>query len=253
MNPRKGRLLARGSIAGGIVVLLACGLAFKDRLLEEYYLYRLQTGSREAQKIAAERLGDMGTARTVPVLLELLLQRTGEERQRFALVAFPVLSRDLIVDRSAALDGDATPSIASRLVDRSLVVPEAQVFAAAALKKLVISSPQPCVSHLAEALSAGSWYKRYLAARFLDCLGPRSKTAIPQLIQALNAPRDRVAQADRAAAARALGRIGSEAREALPALNAIVDEIPTDQNRYARDFASVAITWIEGPDEDFKR
>jgi hypothetical protein len=56
MNPRKGRLLAWGSVVVGVLVLVACAFAFRGRIVEEYWLHKLEFGDLDEQTVAAKRL-----------------------------------------------------------------------------------------------------------------------------------------------------------------------------------------------------
>ncbi len=49
MNPR-GRRIALAAVALGLLTLAGAGLAFKDRLVEEWYLWKLESEDEEEQK-----------------------------------------------------------------------------------------------------------------------------------------------------------------------------------------------------------
>ena len=51
-------------------MLLVAGYAFKDRPIEQWYLWRLESEDEETTKAAVERLGEMGSVRAIPRLLE---------------------------------------------------------------------------------------------------------------------------------------------------------------------------------------
>lgn len=69
MPLRHGKLIAQWSAVLGVAVLLACAVAFRDRIAEEWWLYKLESGDVEGQKVAAERLAESGSVRAVSYLL----------------------------------------------------------------------------------------------------------------------------------------------------------------------------------------
>src|SRR6266568_298947 len=70
------------------------------------------------------------------------------------------------------------------------------------------------VEDLSVKLQSKKPNKRYKAAKALRQLGPGAKQALPELVQSLSDPSAKV----RAAAATAIGRMGSVAEEAAPGL-----------------------------------
>jgi hypothetical protein len=66
---RRGKFLATWTMAGALVTLIASGLAIKDRVLEEWFLWKLEKGCVEERVGAAGRLGEMRSARAVRPLL----------------------------------------------------------------------------------------------------------------------------------------------------------------------------------------
>jgi hypothetical protein len=54
---RKDKAIAISTVAVGIVVLVAVGFAFRNRILELWYLHRVKT--EEDWRVLAERLGDL--------------------------------------------------------------------------------------------------------------------------------------------------------------------------------------------------
>jgi hypothetical protein len=69
MNPRKGRLLAWGSTVGAVLVLVTGVVALRGRIAEEYWLWKLESGNPEVQRVAVEKLGKMRSLRAVPALM----------------------------------------------------------------------------------------------------------------------------------------------------------------------------------------
>ena len=90
MNHSRGRLLAFSTAMLGLMVLVAAGMAARDWMLEEWYLRKLENGDEKQQFVAAQKLGEMGSERAVP-LLELMRQphspasvQDGSNKLRFA-------------------------------------------------------------------------------------------------------------------------------------------------------------------------
>src|SRR2546427_9381966 len=89
---RRGRTIALSTVTIGLVVLAALGFAAKDRLSEEWYLWRLEVGSEEEEADAAEELGELRSVRAVSALVarfkkaswnSLEMIHTGDSRVAF--------------------------------------------------------------------------------------------------------------------------------------------------------------------------
>ena len=65
---RRGQIVALSTAAVGVVVLAVAGIAGKDRIREEWYVWRLEAGSREQKIDAAHTLRRMDLARAIPAL-----------------------------------------------------------------------------------------------------------------------------------------------------------------------------------------
>lgn len=68
---RGGRTIALSTAAMAMVILVAAAILAKDRILEQWYLWRLEVGSEEEQADAAERLGELRSVRAVPALVAM--------------------------------------------------------------------------------------------------------------------------------------------------------------------------------------
>jgi hypothetical protein len=66
----RGKTIALWSAGLGVLVLLAGAVVLRERILEEWHIHKLRTGSPEEARRAAEALGKMGSVRAVPALLE---------------------------------------------------------------------------------------------------------------------------------------------------------------------------------------
>src|SRR2546422_9447239 len=58
----------------GVLVVLVTGFAFKDRVAEQWYLWKLDSDEPELRELAARKLGDLRSVRAVDRLKALLLQ-----------------------------------------------------------------------------------------------------------------------------------------------------------------------------------
>ena|SRR2546422_9583116 len=98
---RRGRTIAFSTVALGVVVLVAAGIAAKDKVLERWYLRALASNDLMEKKGAAEKLGRMGSVDAIPLLVNLI-REDHEVRDTFKLtqcylgvnsttVVFPIL------------------------------------------------------------------------------------------------------------------------------------------------------------------
>ena len=67
-----GRRVAIGVAVVGTMVVVWAGIAFEEKLFEQWYLWKLDSGEEEEQELAAEKLGQMKSKRAIPRLVELL-------------------------------------------------------------------------------------------------------------------------------------------------------------------------------------
>ena len=67
-SPRDKTIVLLSGILG-LAVLVTAGFAFRDRLVEEYWLWKLERGDEGDREVAARRLGEMKSTRAIPGLL----------------------------------------------------------------------------------------------------------------------------------------------------------------------------------------
>ncbi len=72
MSVRKGRLFALAAASAGLITLLGAGLASNGFLVEQWWLYRLQSGGEAEKRAAIAKLGEMRSVRAIPRLIKLL-------------------------------------------------------------------------------------------------------------------------------------------------------------------------------------
>ena len=73
MKPRSKKAIVLLVIVSGVVVLVAAGFAFKRPLLEQWYVWQVESGGEEQKEVALEKLEEMGSVKAVPHFLELIL------------------------------------------------------------------------------------------------------------------------------------------------------------------------------------
>jgi hypothetical protein len=79
MDERVGdRKVALVAGVGAIGVLVAAGMVARGWVIEEWYLYKLDTGHEDDIKTAAKRLGDLDCERAAPYLVRHLSKWTEE-------------------------------------------------------------------------------------------------------------------------------------------------------------------------------
>ncbi len=65
----KGKRLTYLTIALGVLVLAIAGYASRDLAVEQWYIWKLESEDEQERKLAAEKLGEMGSVRAVPSLM----------------------------------------------------------------------------------------------------------------------------------------------------------------------------------------
>ncbi len=64
--------MAIGVAVVGAMVIVWAGIAFEEKLVEQWYLWKLDSAEEEEQKLAAEMLGQMKSRRAIPRVVEIL-------------------------------------------------------------------------------------------------------------------------------------------------------------------------------------
>ncbi len=83
MNVR-GRRVAIGVVVVGAMVIVWAGIAFEEKLVEQWYLWKLDSPEEKERELAAEKLGQMRSRRAIPRLVEIL--RRAPKREKFYAV-----------------------------------------------------------------------------------------------------------------------------------------------------------------------
>jgi len=211
---RRGKRVALWCVGVGMVVLGGLTVVCRERIAEEWYLWRLKKGNEEEQLQAMSRLADMRSSRAIPELLELSFPEI-EEAIRFIAAhdhgefpasakailrmgsdAVPVLLRVLEDDqrprevrRSAvyalgAIGSPAAPSLIRLLEHGDLQV---EIYAIAALSHMTRpkvnlddEAKSRIVAAIVPKLEEDSPARRY-AVDICFALGPEAMAAAPAL------------------------------------------------------------------------
>ena len=80
---RNGKRLTYLTIALGVLVLLVAGYASRDLAVEQWYIWKLESEDEQERKLAAEKLGEMGSVRAVPSLMLQIEQLEAKYSTRF--------------------------------------------------------------------------------------------------------------------------------------------------------------------------
>lgn len=160
---RRGKIIAFSSVAAGITVLVAAGLALRGPILEEWHLLDLARYDFERSKKAAEWFGQHGSVRAMrrlfDVARELALREDAEDMSKNtcnSLVRICEALERIAVNRR----GEVVPLLTTILREKP---------------------PHPIPGNDV----------RIGAANFLGRMGPDAHEAIPALREALNDGEDR--------------------------------------------------------------
>jgi HEAT repeat protein len=245
MKRRQVVVLILGLAAAGVVVGFFFLPPVRARVLEEWYLLKLGSKDPIERRIAGERLAGVRSIRAVPRIAALFpadkedgprwipraLVRIGPEGIRAALG---------LQDKKGLIHGEvfeaiedlgpegweAIPALIGLLDSEANRYPVAKALAGIGLE---------AIPSLIEVLARGGDEAKQTVVGILG--GIRDARAVPALIGALGDP------SLKRIAAEALGDIGPDAREAVPALAAVL----SDENESVRQAACDALGKI-GPD-----
>ena len=86
MNRQKGKLFALAMGVAGVITL-AIGAPSWRELVEGWYIWRLDSGDQITRDFAIEKLGERGSATSIPHLVKLMGSRGGSSGSSLALGA----------------------------------------------------------------------------------------------------------------------------------------------------------------------
>ncbi len=184
----------------GIAAFVLAGLALKPVILEQWYLWKLESEDEESRKDAAANLAELGAVGAVPVMLKLLGRTTGSSGTYSAAnpPEHSVASHRTVMINAARLK--LTPSTVTGPIqidvpsegirfDRNALsiwfASSDSIFLLDALWKLTSVVGERSVPYLVTALDDSGWYVPYWSALLLGRLGPQARGAIPALTTAL--------------------------------------------------------------------
>jgi HEAT repeat protein len=206
------------------LLAVALGVAATARAADLPLLMKqMNDPDADVRRAAARALGQMGPDATpaVPLLTAAVEKDRDLYVRRFSAQALGQIGPNA---------SSAIPALTSALKDEKKEMIEAAVTALgkmgpAAVPALADAFKGSSFSKTAKAkgnnqprMESEQAFLRRRAAEALGRLGPEAKAAVPALISALNDPAARID------AALALGEIGPAARSAIPALTSIADE-----------------------------
>jgi HEAT repeat protein len=219
----RGRRVAILMATLGVATIFGTAVALRNRGIEQWYLWKLESPDKETREAAAKQLGEMRSARAVVLLLEKLGTSDSREERFTAYDTFFALSgvdRDFaakaIVD-AVLEEGDQTPSVVNAGVGRLVAetiwggaigndcIARGEI-GHLCLARFLVSDPEPKV--------------REWAARALVNCRPEAKGAVEALIRGLGDAHPGV----RENSAFALGFIERRALPAIPRLMPLVDD-----------------------------
>ena len=74
MKSRRSNVIVSTVGVLGLAVLVAAGATFQRPLLERWYLWRLDSKNEAERKVGAQKLGEIGSLKAIPRLLEIFRQ-----------------------------------------------------------------------------------------------------------------------------------------------------------------------------------
>ncbi len=148
MKPRSKKLLVCAVAVLSIAVLVASGFALKPAILEQWYIWKLESEAEESRYDAVKKLAEMGAVGAVPAILKNL----------------------------------GRPSEVKFFSSTGLSPREMLFFY---LYKLTRVAGKRSVPYLVTALDDDGWYVAHSAALLLGGIGPHARGAIPALTTAL--------------------------------------------------------------------
>lgn len=224
-----------------VVVLVAAAFALKRPILEQWYLWELDSEDEEERKLAAEKLGELRSVRAISPLIKIL-------RGEYVFPGEPNPGEPLILhycsEALARIGAPAVPSLieifSDKIEAKKLKDPDddPRVAAVFTLGKIGI----PAVHALTKALDSQDKNVRAHAAASLGGIGPESNDAITALTARLKDEDMEV----RRESAFALGSIGPAAEAAVPSLRGTLG----DADDHVRRAADKALKKIQGDRSD---
>jgi HEAT repeat protein len=213
MNSPRGKRLALSVAALGVCVMGICGVAFRHRIAEEWHLCNLDSEDFTERFRAAKVLGEMRSKKAIAPLIELLKESDGHNREATEAEGSQTSGGNLVAATLGDMGPEGVAALSQAMKDSSN---EGKQWRRSACRVLAEAKTGKAVSALVHLLEDDYLCLRLQAFGALGAMGPEAREAVPALARALEDPNQHV----RRAAAAALERIrtdgdrSTEAREA---------------------------------------
>jgi len=204
MEKPRGKAIALCSIGLGLFVLLLAGFVLKDRVLEEYYLHKME-GSRGKEKEAVlQKLGRIGSARALKALLDSLKSaspdfvaistRTGKAFMFFSGFSSNLDTKGIVPAKGSSIkiwdvSQGYSPSFRSLDCVRysgRIIYTSINPSCFHALKGITGRLGASAVPHLIGVLESEDFAPRWIPVALLEELGTEAFEAIPVLEKQLS-------------------------------------------------------------------
>ena len=188
MKPRSRKAILFLVIVSGVVVLVAAGFALQRPLLEQWFLWKLDSKELEERKTAAKRLGAMRSIRAVRRLVQILRDTAQKEDESpiqgsFVYTSHPINRFDWPARAIVAIGARGIPAIAEAIKDETWLYGGRSTIDRA-LRWAIEEMGPPAASHLMDMLDAKNPNTRRLAALVLRKLDHEPERALDVLLDA---------------------------------------------------------------------
>jgi hypothetical protein len=176
MTGGRGRRVAVGAGVLGLLVLAGTAFALRDRLIEQWHLFRLESRDVSVRFRAAVRLGEMRSLRALPKLVDVL-KETDERRLEAEAVWGPRFSAEAsgVAGVFAPFGSAAVPALDRALDETS--GEKGHYWRRTACLALAGTKAPEAVAPLVERVSDADACVRLFAIKALGSMGPIAKDA----------------------------------------------------------------------------
>ena len=210
----RGRSVAMGAVLVGTVVIGWARFACEEKVLEQWYLWKLESAEEEERELAAKKLGEMRSRRAIPQLIEIL--RHAPKRGAVHLVWWSLDGRRLASTRVWDL---ATPSKKppedSSTVELPVSWPRGRLLRIDPTDKLATGKPISASTVRVWDTATGKPISGYVRSHYsFNALVRIGRPAVSALLRLL----EDTDEGNRLAAAAALNEIDPQEHEEVPVL-----------------------------------
>ncbi len=183
MEPRSKKAIVCLVIVASVVVLVAAGFALKRPIIEQWYVWQLESQDEQERTAAIGKLVDMRSVRAVPYLISMLPGDSDTRKGGPILVNAPPWQEHWAAKAIAAIGAQAVPAIAEAIKDETWLY-GGRVTMDIALRTAIQEMGSSAASHLMEMLDAKNPNTRRLAALVLRKLDHEPERALEALLEA---------------------------------------------------------------------